>query len=380
MPDYVPEFSCKMGACREACCEDWPISFSLDDYFHLSTLDCSPELRDKIDRGVRICLEPRPDRYAEIAPRYDGDCSLRLPDGRCALHAELGEEALTDVCRLYPRGVRKGEEYEISCANSCEGVLELMFGKKEPITFIRREMELAMPPEAERRVDFETLGHGVDLRLWFIRVMQARALSFPERFCALADALYKADRALEAKDEKALVEMMAEPVKKPVFDGNATPGKLLEGMENAEKLLEIVDKRSASVRDYGEEALRYFGHGEAAFGRYLEARERFEKLVPEWEISFEHMLINHMFFSQFPFQDRPENFNEEYMALTVVYTLMRFLSIGWFAQHPGETGFADISAAAFRLIEHTDFEHYAIHLLKEMQMNTPEKISEWILL
>ena len=380
MPDYVPEFACKMGACREACCVDWPISFSLDDYFHLSTLDCSPALRDQIDRGVRISLDPRPDRYAEIAPRYDGNCSLRLPDGRCALQAELGEEALTDVCRLYPRGVRKAEEYEISCANSCEAVPELLFKREAPLTFIRKEMELALPPEAERKINFETLGHGTDLRLWFIRIMQERPLSFPERFCALADALYRADRALEAKNEKALISMMAAPVKKPVFDGSATPEKLLDGMEKAEKLLELVDRRSASVRAYGEEALSYFGSGGDAFTRYLEARERFEKLYPAWEINFEHMLVNHMFFSEFPFQDRPENFNEEYMALTVVYTLLRFLSIGWLAQHEGETGFADISAAAFRLIEHTDFEHYAVYLLREMQMDTPEKLSEWLML
>ena len=31
VPDYVPDFACKMGACRSACCEGWPISFTKDD-------------------------------------------------------------------------------------------------------------------------------------------------------------------------------------------------------------------------------------------------------------------------------------------------------------------------------------------------------------
>ena len=40
MPDYYPDFHCKMGTCRAACCEGWPISFSLTDYFKLLSVEC----------------------------------------------------------------------------------------------------------------------------------------------------------------------------------------------------------------------------------------------------------------------------------------------------------------------------------------------------
>jgi len=50
---------------------------------------------------------------------------MRLEDRRCTIHAELGENKLSQVCRLYPRGVRLNNGYECSCANSCEAVLEL---------------------------------------------------------------------------------------------------------------------------------------------------------------------------------------------------------------------------------------------------------------
>ncbi len=39
VPRYFPDFSCKMGACRSACCVGWPVSVSMNDYFAL------PELR-----------------------------------------------------------------------------------------------------------------------------------------------------------------------------------------------------------------------------------------------------------------------------------------------------------------------------------------------
>ena len=41
IPDYYPEFACKMGACRMACCDGWPVTFSLDDYYRLMGAECS---------------------------------------------------------------------------------------------------------------------------------------------------------------------------------------------------------------------------------------------------------------------------------------------------------------------------------------------------
>lgn len=69
VPDYYDSFSCKMGACRAACCEGWTISLSLDDYYHLMSEECSEELRRKLDTGLHIKLSPTPDAYAEISPR-----------------------------------------------------------------------------------------------------------------------------------------------------------------------------------------------------------------------------------------------------------------------------------------------------------------------
>ena len=126
VPDYFPAFRCKMGACRRACCEGWPVTITMTDYFRLLGADCSPDLRRRIDCALHLAPHPSPEGYAQITPRYDGQCPLRHEDGRCALHAELGEESLALVCRLYPRGIRQGEALECSCANSCEAVPEML--------------------------------------------------------------------------------------------------------------------------------------------------------------------------------------------------------------------------------------------------------------
>ena len=106
VPDYFPSFRCKIGGCRHSCCEGWAISVTMKDYFKLLSVPCSEELRRRIDTALHLYDYPTETKYAQISPRYDGNCGMRLPDGRCGLHAELGEEALSEVCRLYPRGIR----------------------------------------------------------------------------------------------------------------------------------------------------------------------------------------------------------------------------------------------------------------------------------
>ena len=93
VPDYFPSFRCKIGACRHSCCEGWAISVTMKDYFKLLSVPCSEELRRRIDTALHLYDYPTESKYAQISPRYDGNCGMRLPDGRCGLHAELGEEA-----------------------------------------------------------------------------------------------------------------------------------------------------------------------------------------------------------------------------------------------------------------------------------------------
>ena len=165
VPDYFSSFSCKMGNCRSACCVGWPITFSLTDYFKLLSLDCSPQLKRKIDISLHIAEHPTPEGYAQISPRYDGQCPMRMEDGRCALHAELGDEVLAAVCRLYPRGVRNDGVFECSCANSCEAVIELLLRKQEPIRFLKTQLSIDVPELPTRQYHFEDAGREEEIRL-----------------------------------------------------------------------------------------------------------------------------------------------------------------------------------------------------------------------
>ncbi len=379
VPDYYSQFSCKMGACRATCCVGWPVSITMEDYFKLLSVECSPELRRRLDVCLHLAERPMPEEYAQITPRYDGDCQLRMEDGRCALHAELGEDALSYVCRLYPRGPRAEGDYECSCANSCEAVIELLFSRDAPIEFIKQKLTFDLPKSTGRTVFFETVGREQEIRLHFIRLMQRREYSLPRRLMLLAAALVDMEEALNAKDEARVAALLRGEGDIPVYAEKLPDwARLKLGLEAAARMVELFDSGSDSIRGYGEAALKYFGNDDRSFGRYAIARAHFDALMPKWEIYFENMLVNHMFFARFPFQDRPVSLQDEFIALCAVYALLRFLGIGWLADKNSESDFVDVAAAAFRLIDHTAFDRYAAPAIKSQGCGEREKLQELI--
>jgi len=376
IPDYYPNFACKMGACRTACCDGWPVSFSVEDYYRLMSAQCSEALRRRLDTGLRIKLNPMPDSYAEIAPRFDGSCPLRMEDGRCALQAELGEAALSAVCRLYPRGVRLDGGFECSCANSCEAVLELLFQRDEPIEFIVRELAFELPRPAGRTMRFESLGREQEIRMWLIRHMQNQTLPLPQRLMATGHALWALDEALSTKDAGELERLLQGKRRiHPLQPQELTQGHLDFGLRIAGGMIELLDERSVSIRKYGQEALECFDN---SFDRYVLARAHFESVLPKWEIWFEHMLVNHMFFSRFPYQDRPVSLCDEFYALCAVYAMLRFLGIGCMWNRRGESIFVDVASAVFRLVEHTSFDRYAAQMMKQLGCGDWERVHDLV--
>ena len=142
--------------------------------------------------------------------------------------------------------------------------------------------------------------------------------------------------------------------------------QLLVSLTTMERMLSVLDHSSNSIREHGERALAYFGQYDTSFHQYEKAAARFGALIPQWEIWFEHLLVNHMFFVQFPFQNRPVPLADEYIALVAVYALLRCLMIGCLAEQGDTVHAVDIAVAAFRLVDHTEFDRYAAPLLRDL--------------
>lgn len=365
VPDYLKDFKCKMGACRHACCNGWQVSVPMETYFKLLGMPCNPEMRRRLDVGLRMVDRPTPEEYAFFNPRYDGDCPMRMGDGRCSIHAELGEGQLPDVCRLYPRGVRlEAEGYECSLANSCEKTLELFLHRSEPLTFGEERFEFAPPPLPGRSLQFGLEGYHRALRLYYIGILKERRMPLWERIICLGRELLITEQAAKKGDDNGIQAQLATSFSALSSGLESAPeGDPDFGMRVMEALVEGLDRHSVSVKEAGERALAYFESGDILV-RYAEAKVAFERNLPDWELFFEHILVNHLFFSLFPFQDRPDSFQEECSALCAIYALMRFLCLGCLAEEYSEERLIDLLAATFRLVDHTNFERYAGNLLR----------------
>ena len=379
VPDYYLHFHCKIGGCRHACCVGWPVSISMQDYFHLLGVECSPELRRRLDDSLRIVQHPSREYYAQICPGYEGNCGLQLRDGRCALHAELGEEALSELCRLYPRGIRTGRVWECSCANSCEGVLEMFLHREEPLAFGYQSLTLEAPPQPAREFPIETGGHEEDIRQYLIRILQDRRQSLPGRLMAMKTVLDELQCAIAKQEMSRIEKVLESPLPLSCLSPQpVTQEHLVCSLEIAERLVEEVEEHSRSVHEYGVSALAWFRQDGDPCERYTQALRNFQTLVPRWECFFEHVFVNHAFFEQFPFQDRPLDLPDEHIGLCAGYALLRFLCLGWLAEHPAEEDFVDVCAATFRLLDHTAFDAYSAQLLKGLGVSTTEELWDFI--
>ena len=86
------------------------------------------------------------------------------------------------------------------------------------------------------------------------------------------------------------------------------------------------------------------------------------------------MLLNHLFYECFPFSDRQENLRDEGLALCATYALVRYLTVGCMAGSEKRDVYVDAAAAAFRLIEHSRFDHNAAVILRGMGCDGEEAL------
>lgn len=275
-----------------------------------------------------------------------------------------------------PRGVRTENGFECSCANSCEAVLELLFSRDEPIEFVQKELSFHLPRQGQPTIHFETLGKEQEIRLWLIRYMQHQVLPLPQRMMAMGHALAALDEALIAHNEQQVERLLRGQKRiRPLQPKELSQGHLDFGLRFASGLIQLMDRRSDSIRAYGEDALAYF---DGSFDKYVEARDHFETVLPKWDIWFEHMMVNHMFFARFPFQDRPVTLLDEFIALCAVFAMLRFLGIGHMRDKTDASAFVDVAAAVFRLVDHTAFDHYAARMMKELGCDDWDRVHDLI--
>lgn len=341
--DYFDDFRCKCGECRHTCCGGWRIAVGEKEYYRIIGLDCSEKLHAKIEGAFVRPKFPTKERYMLMEADWTGRCRMLDEDGMCMLQKEYGEDAITEVCRGYPRSYKSENGLKNACCSgSCEGVVELLL-RKAPLTFRPESAErLAagrqIAPEISNTAEYDVVGIFDDV----VADLQDRSIPLVER--------------IEKIFRKSGVDPANHGIRRKVMEQGAYNTIL--------PILQEFCEEAPSFSTYVEEGeQRYSAENfDEKFGEDMRA---FEEHFPDWSCYFENIMCNNMLYSSFPAVDRRVDPHMAVLGLSLQYTLLRIICIchtavaGW-----TQEALADAIAEVYHVVEHTAFYFNAIVLLK----------------
>lgn len=313
MPKYYNDFKCKIGMCRNVCCKGWTVSVNLQEYYKVINLECNSEFREKLDRAFYVNLRPTTEKYAVLRKNYYDDCIFHGEDGYCEIQKNFGINSIPSVCDMYPRNISTEFALEKSCSNSCEKVLEMLFENTD-------EFQLC---EEETTSTITCLNNQyISVRKLIIDSLNNRDKSIYER---IKDIYKKMPDTFELKNanyKNLAVEYL---------------GLYKEKSSVAFDYLQAIEETTESLDDL---------------------KKHLYEVLPNTDIYLEKYLINHIFFTGFPYDKLKGILKEGLYSLIGVYELTKYILVIAMKNKSELSDFVDAIAKLYRLIGHSDFHKY----------------------
>jgi lysine-N-methylase len=204
MPDYYRQFQCIGSDCEDTCCAGWSVEIDAATWHRYRSSQhekLAPLFRSAVEELGKTSQTR--DKFARFKIRPDGTCQFLEADRLCMIQRELGGDALSDTCALYPR---QRNEYcdrlEYGLALSCPEAARLALLHPEPIRMIRTEPDAQFSGRdaVNYRVIADAAGNpGLaslldDYRKTILDILQCRKLSSGARVMVLGCLLDEAGR------------------------------------------------------------------------------------------------------------------------------------------------------------------------------------------
>lgn len=208
IPDYYYHFKCIASACPDSCCKEWAVdvdAVAADRYRNLPGPlgDRLRQVLQDTDDGTVMTIE-------------NGRCPMWREDGLCRIQAELGHDALCQVCRDFPRLRHDyGELVELGLELSCPEAARLILSADTDTVTTNQLPDNASSNDPET---FEILRRSRDEALAFL---ETNAYPLPETLAILL--LYGHDVQAEIDGDIHAVlnpELLLSEAKKYANGGN----------------------------------------------------------------------------------------------------------------------------------------------------------------
>lgn len=247
-PDYYDSFRCIAGACPDSCCKEWDVQ--IDDAAAAFYRSLPGALGDRLREVLR-------DEDGEtVMTIVEGRCPMWQQDGLCRIQAQLGEAALSKVCREFPRLIHDyGDFQELGLELSCPEAARLILNAQSC-----RLTQMEVPSGEEPEYDEEAMA--------CLKASRETALAILEepRSPAISLALlllygYQAQGELDG-DDPAPFDRAAALESLPRFAKAGSISRLVEFFRGLEILTPQWEKllRSPAPRDFCRKDLAFAGY------------------------------------------------------------------------------------------------------------------------
>lgn len=210
---YYDNFRCVGSDCPETCCMHWSIIFGRHEYLKLAQADCSPKLKEDIEKSF-VRIEGGDDcSYALIKFDEKGLCPMLDGDGLCRIQKELGERALSYTCSVFPRLERLvGEElYTCSCQITCPNVVKTLMAYPHGLKLTETEYDgsnprlnsglFSVPPVPK---DWTGCRYYRDIKKAEISILQNRSFTVSQRMLILGFFCQKVNELINKKEPEKI--------------------------------------------------------------------------------------------------------------------------------------------------------------------------------
>lgn len=193
-PAYYSQFHCIASACPDSCCKEW--SVDVDDESAARYRALRSPLGDHL-RQVLVDTE-----YGTVMQIEAGRCPMWRQDGLCRIQAELGHDALCQVCRNFPRlrhdyGNLVEIGLELSCPEAARLILEGDAGWHAE----------EVPGDEAPEYDEEAMAVLLKSREVLLRFLKAPGYSAPETLAVMLLYGHNVQSELDGGEEASLAPM-----------------------------------------------------------------------------------------------------------------------------------------------------------------------------
>ncbi|MEI7842372.1 MAG: flagellin lysine-N-methylase, partial [Gallionellaceae bacterium] len=220
VPDYYPKFKCSGPQCEDTCFNGWwSIDVDCDTYqlYESSKNETLTPLFQNALSQNSASSAINTFNFGFLKMKPDGSCHFLQQDKLCAIHCQLGPQALSDTCRLYPRYLNQfGALRENSLGISCPEAARLILLNPEPMQFVEIPPDPAIDEKPftsyrfplQSEGDVEQISILNDFRAVIVAIFQFREISIGARLMLLGFLLEDVNKVTSSEKFSHAIEIL----------------------------------------------------------------------------------------------------------------------------------------------------------------------------